>query len=44
MNDNMRKKKKKKNSVLEKMLFDMVNASLKSAVDSALKEIFKNFK
>lgn len=44
MNDNIRKKKKKKNSVLEKILQDMVNASLKSAVDSALKEIFKDFK
>lgn len=44
MNNSRRKKKKRNTSVFEKILQDMINASVKVAVDSALKDIFKDFK
>ena len=43
-NKNSNEKKKKKKSVLEQELLSIMQKSLKTALDMALDEIFKEFK
>ena len=37
-------KKKKQQSQLEQMIFSVIQSCIKTTVDEAMKEIFKNFK
>ena len=44
MNANKRKKSKKKKSVLETEIMSIVQKSMKTAIDLALNDIFKDWK
>ena len=42
--DDDKKRKKKQESQIEKFIFQMMEKSLKSAMDAAMKELFKDWK
>ena len=39
-----KKKKKKQESLMEKMIFDIMQKSMKTALDKAMDELFKDWK
>ena len=43
-NDDEKKRKKKQQSQLEAFIFQMMEKSMKAALDAAMKEIFKGWK
>jgi hypothetical protein len=44
MSDKKKKKRKQQESILQKMLDDVIRKSLKATIDQALDDIFKDFK
>ena len=43
-NDDEKKRKKKQQSQLEAFVFQMMEKSMKAALDAAMKDLFKNWK